>query len=210
MAQGRADATASGTKDHPVWASVQCPLRLGPSLGSKYDDLVVLLALNPIREESIILSGTAGTEYGRLPWLALSQAVLGGHTSNAASEAPGRGCHSIAPAAYHVGLADFKFHGDDILRLEMIVLVCLRDGKEAVEQLKAIYPDEAKNAELDIMAKFKVLKVSWHYSIDSEALAGTGSGSTGSAQHPKPNAVVGSSSSSDPPFSGDDVESSWA
>ncbi len=54
----------------------------------------MLLALNPIRVyESIILSsGTAGTEYGRLPcqWLALS--VLGGHTPNAASE----GCHSIA------------------------------------------------------------------------------------------------------------------
>jgi hypothetical protein len=36
--------------------------------------------------------------------------------------------------------------GDDILRM----VVCLRDGKdsEAVEQLKAIYLDEAKNAEL--------------------------------------------------------------
>ena len=32
------------------------------------------------------------------------------------------------------------------------MIVCLRDGKEAVEQLKAIYPDEAKNAELDIKA----------------------------------------------------------
>jgi hypothetical protein len=32
--------------------------------------------------------------------------------------------------------------GDDILQMT----VCLRDGKEAVEQLKAIYPDEAKNA----------------------------------------------------------------
>ncbi len=44
--------------------------------------------------------------------------------------------------------------GDDILQMN----VCLRDGKEAVEQLKAIYPDEAKNAdsELDITAKFKV------------------------------------------------------
>ena len=42
--------------------------------------------------------------------------------------------------------------GDDILQM----IVCLRDGKEAVEQLKAIYPDEAKNAELDITAKFKV------------------------------------------------------
>jgi hypothetical protein len=51
--------------------------------------------------------------------------------------------------------------GDDILQMT----VCLRDrdGKEAVEQLnlnlKAIYPDrgdsEAKNAELDITAKFK-------------------------------------------------------
>jgi hypothetical protein len=72
---------ADGTKDHPVWASV--PIETEPS---KYD-LVVLLALNPIRVyESIrvILSGTAGTEYGRLPWLALS--VLGGHTSNAASD----------------------------------------------------------------------------------------------------------------------------
>jgi hypothetical protein len=34
--------------------------------------------------------------------------------------------------------------------------VCLRDGKEAVEQLRATYPDEAKNAELDITAHFKV------------------------------------------------------
>ncbi len=38
----------------------------------------------------------------------------------------------------------------------MIVCLRVRDGKEAVEQLKAIYPDEAKNAELDITAKFKV------------------------------------------------------
>jgi hypothetical protein len=66
-----------------AWASV--PIEIEPG---KYD-LVVLLALNPIRVyESIILSGTAGTEYGRLPRLALS--VLGGHMSNAASE--GHGC----------------------------------------------------------------------------------------------------------------------
>ena len=86
-----------------------------------------------------------GTEYGRLPvpWLALS--VLGGHTSNAASE----GCHSIAQLI----MSDLQTSmGDDILQMT----VCLRDGKEAVEQLKAIYPDEAKNAELDITAKFKV------------------------------------------------------
>ena len=109
----------------------------------KYD-LVVLLALSPIRDESILLSGTAGTEYGRLPWLALS--VLGGHTSNAASV----GCHSIAQLI----MSDLQTSmGDDIL--QMTVCQCLRDGKEAVEQLKAIYPDEAKNAELDITAKFK-------------------------------------------------------
>ena len=58
---------------------------------NKYD-LSVLLALNPIKVyESIISSGIAGTEYGRLPWLALS--VMSGHTSNAAAEP---GCHSIA------------------------------------------------------------------------------------------------------------------
>ncbi len=62
---------ADGTKDHPVWASV--PIETEPC---KYD-LVVVLALSPIRDESIILSGTAGTEYGRLPWLALS--VFRGH-----------------------------------------------------------------------------------------------------------------------------------
>jgi hypothetical protein len=46
--------------------------------------------------------------------------------------------------------------GDDILHWQMTVCQCLRDGKEAVERLKAIYPDEAKNAELDTTAKFKV------------------------------------------------------
>ena len=86
---------ADGTKDHPVWASV--PIETEPC---KYD-LVVVLALNPIRDESIILSGIAGAEYGRLPWLALS--VLGGHTSNAASE----GCHSIAQLI----MSDLHFHG---------------------------------------------------------------------------------------------------
>ncbi len=88
--------------------------------------------------------------------------------------------------------------GDDILPM----ILCLRhgDGKEAVEQLKAIYPDEAKNAEVDITAELG----------DSElALQHRGSGSTSSsssAQHPKPNAVA--ESSSDPPSSGDDVEPS--
>ncbi len=74
-----------------------------------------------------------------MPWLALS--VLGGHTSNTASE----GCHSIAQLI----MSDLQTSmGDDILQ----IAVCLRDGKEAVEQLKATYLDEAKNAELDITA----------------------------------------------------------
>ena len=38
--------------------------------------------------------------------------------------------------------------GDDILHWQMIV--CLRDGKEAVEHLKARYPEEANNVALDI------------------------------------------------------------
>ncbi len=38
--------------------------------------------------------------------------------------------------------------------------------------MKAIYPDEAKNAELDITAKFKFkVKVSWHYSIEALTVA---------------------------------------
>ncbi len=97
--------------------------------------------------------------------------------------------------------------GDDILRVRMSV--CLRDGnlKEAVGQLKATYADEAKNAELDITAKFKVRCSSWHYSARGTGTA-SGSSLSSSAQHPKPSAVVESSSSSDPAFSGDDVESS--
>ena len=41
-------------------------------------------------------------------------------------------------------MSDFKLQtsmGDDILQM----IVCLRDGKEAVEQLKAMYPEEANN-----------------------------------------------------------------
>jgi hypothetical protein len=104
-------------------------------------DLVVLLALLIELETPSGCQCTRASSYqalrgqntyDRLPsgWLALS--VLGGYTSNAASEA--RGCHSTAP------------HWQAPVDPQMIV--CLRDGKEAVEQLKAIYPDEAKNAEL--------------------------------------------------------------
>ena len=84
---------------------------------------------------------------GRLPWLALS--VLGGHTLNAASE----GCHSIAQRIMST-VRTCRLPWVTTWILQMIV--CLRDGKEAVERLKAIYPDEAKNAELDTTAKFKV------------------------------------------------------
>ena len=82
--------------------------------------------------------------------------------------------------------------GDDILQM----IVCLRDGKEAVEQLKAIYPDEAKNAEVDITAKLGDSELALQH-------PSRGTGSSSSAHHPKPNAVV--ESSSDPPSSGDDA-----
>ncbi len=39
--------------------------------------------------------------------------------------------------------------GDDILQM----IVCLRDGKEAVEHLKARYPEEANNVALDTKSK---------------------------------------------------------
>ena len=58
--------------------------------------------------------------------------VMSGHTSNAAS----KGCHSIAQLI----MSDLQTSmGDDILQM----IVCLRDGKGAVEQLKAMYPEEA-------------------------------------------------------------------
>ena len=162
---------ANGTKDHPVWASV--PIATDPN---KYD-LSVLLALNPIKVyESIISSGIAGTEYGRLPWLALS--VMSGHTSNAASE----GCHSIAQLI----MSDLQTSmGDGILQM----IVCLRDGKEAVEQLRAMYPEEANNVALDIRTKLGELALQHQASAQH--------------QHPKskPDVAV---SSSDPSSSGDD------
>ena len=69
--------------------------------------------------------------------------------------------------------------GDDILQM----IVCLRDGKEAVEQLKAVYPEEAtrSNVALDIKTKLGEL------ALQHQA----------SAQHqhpkPKPDVVVSSS-----------------
>ena len=75
--------------------------------------------------------------------------------------------------------------GDDILQM----IVCLRDGKEAAEHLKARYPEEANNVALDIKTKLGEL------ALQDQA----------SAQHqhpkPKPDVVV---SSSDPASSGDD------
>jgi hypothetical protein len=54
------------------------------------------------------------------PWLALSVTVLGGQTSNAASE----GCYSIAQLI----MSDLRASmGDDILQM----ILCLRDGKDS-------------------------------------------------------------------------------
>jgi hypothetical protein len=74
---------------------------------------------------------------------------MSGYTSNAASE----GCHSIAQLI----MSDLQTSmGDDILQMTRIRVVCLRDSKEAVEQLKARaarYPEEANNVALDIKTK---------------------------------------------------------
>ena len=91
-------------------------------------------------------------------------------------------CHSIAQLI----MSDLQTSmGDDILQM----IVCLRDGKEAVEHLKARYPEEANNVALDIKTKLGEL------ALQHQA----------SAQHhhpkPKPDVVV---SSSDPSSSGDD------
>ena len=43
--------------------------------------------------------------------------------------------------------------GDDILQM----IVCLRDGKEAVEQLKAMYPEEANNVTVALDIRTKLL-----------------------------------------------------
>ncbi len=59
-------------------------------------------------------------------------------------------CHSTASAQLIIVtiMSDLQTSmGDDILQM----IVCLRDGKEAVEHLKARYPDseEANNVALD-------------------------------------------------------------
>ena len=82
--------------------------------------------------------------------------------------------------------------GDDILQM----IVCLRDGNEAVEQLKAMYPEEAKNVALDIRTKLGELALPVQHRASAQH------------QHPKPKPDAVGVSSSDPPSSGDDVESS--
>ncbi len=85
-----------------------------------------------------------------LSWAAAATVHIHVERTVAASE----GCHSESPIAQLI-MSDLQTSmGDDIL--QMTVCLRVRDGKEAAEQLRAIYPDEAKNAELDITAKFKV------------------------------------------------------
>jgi hypothetical protein len=66
-------------------------------------------------------------------------------------------------AAYHVGLSLQTSMGDDILQM----IVCLRDGKEAVEHLKARYPEEANNVALDIKTKFKLGELALQHQASS-------------------------------------------
>jgi hypothetical protein len=144
-----------------VWATRSVPIETEPC---KYDHLVVLLEHStpgPLAS----LAGTRASSYQALrgqnmvasscpQWLQVALSVLGGHTSNAASE----GCHSIAQLI----MSDLQTSmADDFLQMT----VCLRDGKEAqaVEQLpvEAIYPgdSEAKNTELDITATSNLLEL---------------------------------------------------
>ncbi len=89
----------------------RCPSHGAHRLTEQVRSYVVYSSTQPIIKvyESIISSGIAGTEYGRLPsgWLALS--VISGHTSNAASE----GCHSIVQLIMSDLCTDFnhKFNG---------------------------------------------------------------------------------------------------
>jgi hypothetical protein len=93
---------ADGTKDHPVWGSV--PIETEPC---KYDlQVVVLLALSPIRDESILLSSTAGD---RIWSLALACPLCLGRPLAHAERSLGGLPFKFDCAAYHVGLADF--HG---------------------------------------------------------------------------------------------------
>ena len=64
---------------------------------------------------------------------------MGSHTSNAVSES----CHSIAQNVMSGMQTNM---GEDILQK----IVALRDSKTAIEKLKAIFPEEAKNVSHDI------------------------------------------------------------
>ena len=84
--------------------------------------------------------------------------------------------------------------GGDIL--QMIVCLRVRDGKEAVEQLnlRAIYPEEAKNVALDIRTKLCASELALQHRASAQH------------QHPKLDAVRVGGSSSGPPSSGDDSQ----
>ena len=82
--------------------------------------------------------------------------------------------------------------GDATLHWQLIV--CLRDGKEAVGQLKAMYPEGVKNVALDIRVKLGELALQHRASAQH--------------QHPKPKPDAVGVSSSDPPSSGDDSQQS--
>ena len=76
-------------------------------------------------------------------------------------------CHSIAQAAAQLIMPDLQTSmGDDILQM----IVCLRDGKEAVEHRKARYPEEANNVALDIKTKLGELALQ-HQATERSASA---------------------------------------
>ena len=69
--------------------------------------------------------------------------------------------------------------GDDIRVIIMMILqmiVCLCDGKEAVEHLKSRYPEEANNVALDIKTKLKLGELALQHQASAQH----------PSQHPKP------------------------
>jgi hypothetical protein len=86
--------------------------------------------------------------------------------------------------------------GDDILQM----IVCLRDGKKAVEQLKAMHPEEAKNVAQRLAQPVDIRTKLGELALQHRASA--------QHQHPKPKPEAVGVSSSDPPSSGDDSQQS--
>ncbi len=61
--------------------------------------------------------------------------------------------------------------GDDILQMIMIVCPSLRDGKEAVEQLRVIYPEEANNVALRLDIRTKLGELALQHQASAQLVS---------------------------------------